>query len=294
MTFHDYFSNRDVAVVMWVSIAIAVAIARVPDFRRQVPGLLKLFFSPKILGPLVLLICAASALAYGAERLGVWNLTYIVPTVGWFGAFVFTSYFKMNEELLEKNYLLLLAKRVLKSVVPLELYVSITDFPLIAEFFLVPIATALVLLAWYVVEYPQPGWEPTAKLLNGLVIALGSFVIARTTWLIASDPSSFDVRHQVGLLAMPIWLGLFMVPLLGVLRWWMAIDSAFVQVNIEADRMSSRGEESTSGAKRRAKLVLLVRSLFKTARLPGIQRSQLISMLQPASLKAAWEASALR
>lgn len=294
MTFHDYLSNRDVASITWLTLAAVLTILLFPDSRSPAFSCLRQLFARKILGVIIVLICATAALAYAAEQLGVWDLTFIFPTACWFLGFVIPSFLRMNDEFPEEQYLRVLAIRVLKSVVPLGVYVSISDFPLLAEFFLVPVATFLVVLTAYVVGNPQPGWERMTRFLGGIEITFGLFMVSYTTWLIAFEPSSVDLRHQAGVLALPVWLGAGIIPLLCILRWWLALDNTFARINFEATRFASRSEPLIPGATSRAKLVVLARSFCRTSRLAGLQRDQLISVLEPASLRAAWEASTLK
>lgn len=290
MSAFEYISNREIAVIIWTVIAIVAAFVLVPDARPSVWALIRAFFQPAILAPIVVVASCAGAVIYGAANIGLWNSTFVLPTVVWLSAYGFATLWKLPDELQERRYVWVQLKRIVKTVVPIEIFVALTGFSLPVELIVVPLVTVLVLVAWFATEHPaeHEAAELTARILNGLVLGVGVFFIGRTTLSIASNPESVDVGHQLGLLAMPAWLGIAMVPLFCTLRWYMALNGAFVRINFESTKMVDRGEPAPKRQRLRAKARVTARSIFRTWKVGQLERQELLTMLRGDVPEGGW------
>ena len=111
-----------------------------------------------------------------------------------------------------------------------EFLANVYVFSLAVELILLPLVVFVYLLD--VVAGMKPEYAPTKKLTGAILIGFGMFLLLRTVWLVASDPSGFVTSVNAMRLVVPIALTIAFVLPAYLLAVYLLYSVAFRQLNV--------------------------------------------------------------
>jgi len=275
----DVLSNRELAIIFWTVVLIVFAATK-KDVRKSFLQLLKQFFNPKIIVPLLLSSTPVLLTLYIMERLNLWDSSSLKEIIIWaVGAgivmFFNSTSIKTGKDLLKKSL-----KDSIKLIVIVEFIVNFYVFPIAIEFFLVPLITIIVLVQTVASYQKDKKYEPTKKFLGALVALAGLALIIYAFNELVNQPKEFFTWQNLKLLLLPVILSVAYIPSIYLLALYSAYESLFVRIDYFLKEQRSTTKLKVACAK---KCVLSVSRVSKLT--PYLVKNLMTEMTQYEALK---------
>jgi hypothetical protein len=225
----DVFDNREKALVIWIVVLLAVAVAY-RETRPLFGGVVRSLVAPKLLAaPLVVLaylVLVVASLAW----FDLWTTAILGMTIFWIataGAAAFvTSATKPDEPALMRRVVGATIAWTLFAEFVANLYV----FSLPVEIILVPVITFVVLLDF--VAGTKPEFAPAKTLTSLILIGFAAFLFVRAGVMAMSDPASFVTSENAMRLLLPVALTLAFIPAAYLIAVYVLYEDAFLRLNV--------------------------------------------------------------
>lgn len=237
----DLLNNREVAVGLWL-IALIVFAASKKVVRSSFADVLKAFFTPKIIIPLLLSFTPSALVVWLLASLNHWDLSVLKETIYWVVGTGIIMFSKFNGVKDLKSLYKQTAKETLALVVILEFIIWLYIFPLWAELLFVPFVTFIVLLATVAKYIKTDGIELTRKVLNGTQVFIGLLVLLLAFISFVRSPATLFTLQNLELFLLPIVLSLTYVPSVYFIALYSKYELVFNRINypMKLNRKSKR------------------------------------------------------
>lgn len=226
----DLFNNREIAVGLWL-IALIVFAASKKVVRSSFADVLKAFFTPKIIIPLLLSFTPSVLVVWLLASLNLWDLSVLKETVYWVIGTGIIMFGKFNGVKDLKSLYKQTAKETLALVAILEFIIWLYVFPLWAELLFVPFVTLIVLLATVAKYMKTDGIELTRKVLNGTQVFIGLVVLLFAFIGLVKSPATLFTFENLELFLLPIVLSLTYVPSVYFIALYSKYELVFNRIN---------------------------------------------------------------
>jgi len=245
------FNNRELALLVWTGIVLALMLPR-RELRRSLADLVKVVVQPLILALLFALAAWIAGGVWLGEQIGAWEPALLNETIWWFLITGLVIYFGGTRLTTEDHFWRKTVKRVVTLGLLAEVFVNLVVLPFWAELLLLPVATLVVTMGWFTRDKPE--FAAAHKLFQWAASIIGLGLFAFVAISLISDPGQVDSAYIGRLLALPVWLTFFTLPLVFVFGLWLAYDKAFRMIGFwSEDKSQARG----------AKFLLLRRLNFR-------------------------------
>lgn len=232
-------SDRDMAVALWVLIAVIAALAY-PKTRDSALGVVRAAITPKIAIPVLVFAAYLAAVAFQVSKIGLWNPDLATDTVAWFVGPGFGLVYGVGQVSAGKLAFRRLALSAFGLTALVEVYINLYDFGFFVEFFLaIPIVTILVITR--VVAEADPETRSVGRILDGALAVVGLvFLVVVLAHLIA-DRASIDTSGLLRSFLLPLWLIVAALPALGLMSLLFGYSDAMTMAGMteatRADRL---------------------------------------------------------
>jgi hypothetical protein len=134
-------------------------------------GVVEAFLAPKVIGPILALAAWVVGLCAAAHMMGLWDTDVRNDTVVWFVTVGVVFFFSL-ERVSAGGFFRSTARRAIAVTVFVEAFVNLAVLPLLVEFFLLPVAGFLAVMAAF--SEGKEEYAPVRRLVNSLLGAIGS------------------------------------------------------------------------------------------------------------------------
>lgn len=237
----DLFNNREIAVGLWLMVLIVFAASK-KEVRSSFKDVLKAFFTPKIIIPLLLSFTPSVLVVWLLAYLNLWDLSVLKETIYCVIGTGIIMFGKFNSVKDLKSLYRQTAKETLALVVLLEFIIWLYVFPLWVELLLVPFVTLVVLLATVAKYMKTDGIELTRKVLNGTQVFIGLLILLFAFIGFAKSPATLFTLQNLELFLLPIILSLTFVPSVYFIALYSKYELVFNRINypMKLNRKSKR------------------------------------------------------
>jgi hypothetical protein len=240
-------NNREWATLIWLSVLLAFALTNA-DVRAAFGNFFRTLAAPILLKSLLLMAAYVAAAVYAAYPLGAWDLDLMGATAVWFLTSAVGVWNTITNVACDAQYLRKAVKRAVAVTILFEALVNLYVFPLGVELVLVPFLTIVAAMSALV------GLEPEFEILRrplGAILSMGGLVIVIFAVVEAiTDLSNGQASHLLKAVALPVWLGLALLPFIYGFGLYVVYQTAFVRLAMAFN--------ATPAAIRRARLALLL------------------------------------
>ena len=205
-------SNRDIAFLLWFSVAAIALLAWRPG-REGVLGILRLLRG-KLLVVALLYAASFALVVAGGQALGIWTTSLLKETLAWFVIAGIPLLTKFPETYKSPGLYRRAAGRLFGIAVAIEFLVGLTALSLGAELLLLP--TAVILSLFSAVAATKPEYRQVKKLFDGALAILGLVVIVLTVMKLIEFAPTLDPTQLGLLLFLPVWATLFTLIFVGL------------------------------------------------------------------------------
>lgn len=222
-------SNREWASAFWLFVAIVVVGFYKPA-RTPLKDVLKAFFQPVIIVPLILAGFYAGGEIYLLDRLGFWSLTNLKSSILWLVTFAFVAMFELVSIKDRKSGMRQVAREIFTITAVFLFVTELQSFSLVVELLALPFVTLLALMAGFAKHKPEHA--AVAKLFGCIVAIVGfsyfGFSVAETiekwdetaTWATALD------------FLLPVFLSVGFLPFLWIWQIYVVYSDTFTTLSI--------------------------------------------------------------
>lgn len=235
------FNNREIAVGLWL-IALIVFAASKKAVRSSFADVLKAFFTPKLIIPLLLSFTPSVLVVWLLASLNLWDLSVLKETIYWVIGTGIIMFGKFNGVKDLKSLYKQTAKETLALMVILEFIIWLYVFPLWAELLFIPFVTFIVLLATMAKYMKTDGIELTRKVLNGTQVFIGLLILVFAFIALVKSPATLFTFQNLELFLLPIVLSLTYVPSVYFIALYSKYELVFNRINypMKLNRKSKR------------------------------------------------------
>jgi hypothetical protein len=246
-------NNREIATLVWLGIALALAL-RNSEIRRALWGLLRVAADPKLFAPTAGFAVWIGGLIVLAHRGGLWETDVRNDTVAWFLTVGLGLLFALRK-VREEGFFRKAIRRALGLTVFVEAFMNLGVLPLPAELALLPLITIFALVSAFSEGNTEYG--PAHAFANGVLAVIGACGFVYVVVQLVGD---FDATHTARALALPVWLTLGSLPFVYAFGLVAEYEQAFNRIDLHTDDSAKR---------RRAKWALTQAAHVRASELGG-------------------------
>lgn len=219
------FSNREVAVGLWLAVFVAWALTR-PGTRDSIKGLLKAFFHVKIVAAVATLALYLVLVVLCLRLLGLWSTDHLTDTAYWYLGVGLGSFFRLVRQ--ERGLFQSLVRDAIGIALVLEFLANLASFPLLVEFLAVPLIG--VIAAMNGLAERRPDGKGVTRRLGCVLVLYGVAVIAYSAvWATRHPEEVFSSQALLGL-ALPFVLTIAYLPFAYALALWACYENSIVRL----------------------------------------------------------------
>lgn len=234
-------NNRELATLILGALivgAIGLYAMRNRDIRESLAGVLRAFFRPKVLGPILAFGAWVLGLIVLSKKVGLWDDGLIFPAVLWTATAGLGLIFKLVSRKSGDAFFRPLIRRTFSLTLFVEVVVGLVAFSLGLEFALLVFASFLGMLS--AVAGTDEKLASVKTFIDGLLGLVGLAIIALTAISLVGNWDDLDKGHVLRQLALPLWLTLGVIPYLYLLALWSGYEQAFIRINVSSDDRRAR------------------------------------------------------
>jgi len=248
------------------------------ELRSSLGALARSFFKAAILLPLLGFAVYLAGLVLLARHWGLWHDGLLNDTVAWFLGVGFVMFFSIERVYGSDDFFTKTALNSLTAGVAIEVFVNLVVLPLPAELILVPTLTFLTMTL--VVAESMKEYEPSRRLLSGILTVFGFAVFAFVGVSLIANLEDLSLSYLLQAFALPIWLTLASLPFIYLMGLCAGYQRIFLRLKLR---------DPDPKALRRAKLALILSCQLRARRVGGVSWRQQHELLEASSLVEARE-----
>lgn len=245
MAFLAALNNREVAVLVWLSVVLIVTLSQ-RDLRGPLGRVAAVAAQPAIVVSTAALASYSAGVALLASHLGLWEPDLIKETVIWFVGIALGLLMNVGHVSERNGWFRHEAAKAMRITIFVEFFVNLAVLSLPLELLLAPFLALLATMS--ALAEGREDRRPAKSLTDGLLGLVGFALFTFVGVQLLTDWESFSNRHTLQSLALPVWLTLGALPFIYALGVWSGYRSAFADID---------GASSSGRARVRAKLTLL-------------------------------------
>ncbi|MFZ2996039.1 hypothetical protein [Sphingobium sp.] len=222
-------SNREWASLLWLIAIIAVINVKGP-IRRSLVGVLRAFFKPVIVMPLLIAAIYAAGEIYLLHKIGWWSIANLKSTVLWIVTFAFVAMFEVVSIKDHKVGLGKIARDILTVTTVFLFITELYSFSLAIEIIAIPLVTFLA--AMFEVAKLRPEHAPVSKLLGAVLSLIGLTYFGFSLSLTIEKFDETATWANALEFLIPLLLSVGFLPFLYGWRLFVAYSSTFATISI--------------------------------------------------------------
>jgi hypothetical protein len=231
LDFVDLFDNREKALAIWSALLVAVLLLR-RDLRAPTLSVVRALLAPALLTVAIVLLAYVALVVALLAWAGVWSTAALSTTTLWVATGGVAAFFAVGTNPGDPALVRRILGATIVATLVVEFLANIYVFSLVVELILFPSVVLVALLD--AMARMKPEYAPTKQLTGAILIGFGLFLLIRTIWLTASDPSGFVSSVNAMRLVVPIALTIAFVLPAYILAVYALYDMAFRQIDVLA------------------------------------------------------------
>jgi len=270
-----FLNNRELAVLFWLGVLLVWMLSR-RDTRSSLGPLVRSFFKAAILVPLLAFALYLAGAVLLARYWGLWQDDLLNDTVAWFLAVGFVMFFNIERVYTSGDFFKNTALNTIKAGVAIEVFVNLVVLPLLAELILVPVLTFLAMTL--VVAESKKEYEPSRRLLSGILAVFGLAIFAFVGISLITNPGQLGLTYLLEAFALPIWLTVASLPFIYLVGLYAGYQRIFLRLDLR---------DADPNARRRAKLALVLACHLRATSIGDVSWRKQHELLEASSLAEA-------
>lgn len=229
--------NRELASLILLGGLLAFALTR-PGVRSSMRRVLKMFFHPKILLPVLLYLGIETGLVWLAALIGLWDFHLLSATILWVAFSGVGLLFSVNEAGEDPQFFRKRTRQIVAGAAFYEFFLNIKSFSLPIELILVLVVSVVAMMQ--VLAISRAEFTNLRKPLNIFLSLIGLGLLAATLVDLIANWKAVDFEVLGQTLLLPVWLTLATLPYIYFLALFAGYELAFMRM----ERLNNRRKPS--------------------------------------------------
>ena len=228
MDFLNLFSNREIALFLWVFIIVILLSLNKP-IRKSFRPVLKAFFSKRILVAVLCLLLYVSVIVFALHCIRYWDFSLLKDTVFWTMGFAFVLMFRLNDIKRFKDFRVVL-KDAFKWTLIVEFIVAFYSFSLAFEIIIFPIILLIVLMQAYSEAHTEH--QQVNRVLLTILSVIGFVIFCYSAYMTFSHSETLFSIQSGKVFLLPIILTVLFFPFIYLLSLYAIYEVLFTKLRI--------------------------------------------------------------
>lgn len=220
------FSNRELAITVWILIAIIWVLSQ-PKIRKSLFQVIKAFFAWKLAISYVIMFAYITLVIIPLNAVGIWKLPHLPVTLLWVLCVAFVMLFEFSKAN-DQNFFKDAIKDNLKGLIVLEFLINLYVFDLWVELILVPVFG--ILGGMIAIAETDEKYEIVKKLLNYIMAFIGLTFTGYAIYMVVTDFEHFATLENFENFYLPILLSIMFLPFVYFAALYAGYESLFVRL----------------------------------------------------------------
>jgi len=226
-TILDTFTNRELALIIWLTLALFASTLR-KDIRESLGQLLKGLFARKLFTLFALLTLYVFGTILALHFWGLWDISLLKDTLFWFFTVALVLYFNVHKAK-DTRYFKNILTESFKWTIVIEFLVNFYTFSLVTELIMLPIL--ILVSATQAVSETAKQHESVNKFLTNILALIGlSFFLFALYKTVETYQEVFTV-HNLHELLLPAILTILFLPFIYFVAVYMNYETLFIRIN---------------------------------------------------------------
>ncbi len=225
--------NRELALVLWLLVAIAFTFIYFKPTRHAFPDIIKTFLDPEIFFALVAMVGYIALLVYLYFLAGLWTVSLLTQTIFWFFGPAIILIFRIGSANEDPSFVRKTLLSTLQFAVLLEFVVNLRSANLIIEIVLVPV---LFLIGGLIaVSSARDELRQVKVPMQWILVLVVLAMIIFSVVTVARRPQDFFALATLREFVLPIALTIGFIPFVYGVAIYSTYDGMFSQVALRLD-----------------------------------------------------------
>lgn len=223
----EIFNNREIAIAVWVIIAIVI-FAFIKPFQQFLKSVIPIPFCRKFVVFYIVFLSYFSLVIYMLYLFKFWTLDLLKDTVFWIVFVELPLFAKTIDKAKDNHFFSKLIKENIAIVAVIGFVLNYWAFSLLTEIIIVPITIFLGLL--YALASKEKQHQKVKHFLDGILAVFAAIVIVNTIVHIFQNPEDLFNVNALKELLLPILLLLLNLPIVYGLALYNTYEQVFIRV----------------------------------------------------------------
>lgn len=223
----EVFNNREIAVGMWVMLAVAILVFTKP-VHQSLKSVFLILFCRKFVVFYIVFLSYFGLVTYGLYSIGFWDVSLLKDTIFWILFLELPLFIKTIEKAKNNHFFTQLIKGNIAFIVIIEFILNFWTFGLITEIIIVPIAVFIGFLsAMYMREN---NFKRAKRSIDRIFVIFSIVVIMNTVVHIIQIPNEIINVATLKEFLLPIILLILNLPIVYGLAIYNSYEQVFIRV----------------------------------------------------------------
>jgi hypothetical protein len=223
----EVFNNREIAVGIWVMLAVVISIFTKP-VRQFLKSVFTMLFCRKFVVFYIVFFSYFGLVTYGLYAIGFWDTSLLKDTIFWVLFLELPLFIKTIEEAKDNHFFAQLIKENIALIFITEFILNFWTFGLITEIIAVPIAVFIGIL--YVILAREKNCQQIKRFFDWLFVIFGVVVIINTVAHIIQTPNEIINIAVLKEFLLPTLLLILNLPIVYGLALYNTYEQVFIRV----------------------------------------------------------------
>ena len=223
----EVFNNREIAVGIWVMLAVAISVFTKP-VRQFLKSVFPILFCRKFVVFYIVFLSYFGLMTYGLYAIGFWDSSLLKDTIFWVLFLELPLFVKTIEKAKDNHFFAQLIKENIALIVIIEFILNFWTFGLIAEIIIVPIAVFIGFL--YAISAREKNYQQVKRFFDWLFAIFGVVIIINTVAHIIQTPNEIINVAALKEFLLPILLLILNLPIVYGLALYNTYEQVFIRV----------------------------------------------------------------
>ncbi|MBU3878270.1 hypothetical protein HGO97_020930 [Faecalicatena sp. AGMB00832] len=223
----NIFNNREIAISIWVALAVIISIFIKP-VKQFLNSVIPILFCHKFVVFYVVFLFHLCLMTYFLYAIGFWSISLLKDTIFWVLFIELPLFVKTIEKAKDNHFFTKLIKDNLAIAVIIEFVINFWTFGLIAEIIIVPV-TVFIGLLYALAAREQKYWK-VKQLFDWIFVAFGFVLIINSGKHLYENPMGFFNLRTLKEFLLPLLLLLLNLPVIYGLALYNTYEQVFIRV----------------------------------------------------------------
>lgn len=223
----NIFNNREIAIGIWVSLAVIISIFTKP-VKQFLKSVIPILFCRKFVVFYIVFLFHLCLVIYFLYAIGFWSISLLKDTIFWVLFIELPLFIKTIEKAKDNHFFIKLIKDNLAIAVIIEFLINFWTFSLVTEIIIVPITVFIGLL--YAFAAREQKYLKVKQFFDWIFVIFGLFAIINSGKHLYDNPEAFFSLSTLQAFLLPLLLLLLNLPVVYGLALYNTYEQVFIRV----------------------------------------------------------------